>query len=324
MWDEIILIGLMKLLIEQWKEIYVATTDKIWLEKFHKQFFDTKNITYVMELPKGFRSFLRFIKNIWDIKYYFKTDTVVVWGGEILTEETAYCRIYWFMSIWISLLAWKKLYLMGWIQVPKKLGNRLIYKLLTKKSEEIYARDHDTVKELQADGVKNVSFFMDTSFFLKEAQDNKNIEQEHKKEIQKKNSKGNYKWKIESWKLENEKFIVINLNRKGEQYYDDLVEKTKKYIEEWYNIYYSPVCKSPADDDMRFYEKLSQEFPDMKILDWEDDFEWFLEKLAQASDVITPRLHLFLVSSYLGIDMEVFEYQRKIVKMKKVLENPYT
>gem|GEM_PF-3219516 len=78
------------------------------------------------------------------------------------------------------------------------MGNRLIYKLLTKKSEEIYARDHDTVKELQADGVKNVSFFMDTSFFLKEAQDNKNIEQEHKKEIQKKNSKGNYKWKIES------------------------------------------------------------------------------------------------------------------------------
>lgn len=311
MWDEIILIGLMKLLLEQWKEIYVATTDKLWLENFHKQFFSTKNITYVMELPKGFRSFLRFIKNIWDIKYYFKTNTVIVGGGEILTEETAYCRIYWFMSIWISLILWKKLYLMWGIQIPKKLGNRLIYNFFTKKSKHIYARDYDTVKELQADGVKNVSFFMDTSFFLKKSEEHKNIRQQKK-------NKWNYKWKIPKNKW-NEKFVVINLNRKGEKFYDDLVKKTKKYIEKWYTIYYVPVCKSVADDDMRFYEKLLQKFSDMKILDWEEDFDWFLEKLSQANDVITPRLHLFLVSSYLGIDIEVFEYQRKIIKMKKVL-----
>ncbi len=302
MGDEIILTGLMKILLEQWKEIYVATTDKKWLESFHKQFFDTKNITYIMELPKWFRSFFRFIKNFGDIKYYFKTDTVVVWGGEILTEETAYCRIYWFMSIWISLIIWKKLYLMWGIQVPKKIGNKLLYKFLIKRSKHIYARDYDTVDELQKDGIKNVSFFMDTSFFLEKAN----------------SKKGKYRWKIEN-KQDKEKFVIINLNRKWEKYYNDLIKKTKDYINKWYNIYYSPVCKSPADDDMKFYEKISLEIPNIKILDWEIDFQWFLEKLAQAKDVITPRLHLFLIASYLGINMKVFEYQRKIVKMKKVL-----
>ena len=323
MGDEIILIGLIKLLLKQWKEIYVATTNKIWLEKFHRQFLDTKNITYIMELPKGFRSLGRFIKNFKDIKHYFTTDTVIVGGGEILTEETSYCRIYWFMSIWISLIAWKKLYLMGGIQIPKKIGNKLLYKLFTKKSEHIYARDYDTVRELQADGVKNVSFFMDTSFFLKDNLCNNIINSKKENNCNYKWNIKNLEWKIDSWnklmKDKKKKFVVINLNRKGEQYYDNLVKKTKKYIQDGYIIYYVPICKSPSDDDMRFYKKLYKLFPNMKLLDWETDFRWFINKLSFASDVITPRLHLFLVSSYLSIDMEVFEYQRKILKMKKVL-----
>jgi hypothetical protein len=37
--------------------------------------------------------------------------------------------------------------------------------------------------------------------------------------------------------------------------------------------------------------------------------------------VITPRLHLFLVSSYLWVPIKVYPYQKKILKMKKTLEN---
>jgi len=46
------------------KKIYVACSNKKWLINFHKQFFDISDITYIQELPKGFRSFFKFFKKL--------------------------------------------------------------------------------------------------------------------------------------------------------------------------------------------------------------------------------------------------------------------
>jgi polysaccharide pyruvyl transferase WcaK-like protein len=56
-------------------------------------------------------------------------------------------------------------------------------------------------------------------------------------------------------------------------------------------------------------------------LDWEDDFDKFTEKLANAEIVISTRLHLFLISSFLGVRTKVYPYQKKILKMQEVLRN---
>jgi len=55
-------------------------------------------------------------------------------------------------------------------------------------------------------------------------------------------------------------------------------------------------------------------------LDWEDFFV-FLKILECAEKVYTTRLHLFLISFYLNLEVEPFVYQKKVEKMKKVFEN---
>jgi len=56
------------------------------------------------------------------------------------------------------------------------------------------------------------------------------------------------------------------------------------------------------------------------ILDREEDFEIFVKTLAQAHMVISSRLHLFLIASFLGVPTKVYPYQKKILKMQKVIE----
>jgi polysaccharide pyruvyl transferase WcaK-like protein len=56
-------------------------------------------------------------------------------------------------------------------------------------------------------------------------------------------------------------------------------------------------------------------------LDWEENFDKFAEKLANAEVVISTRLHLFLISSFLGVRTKVYPYQKKILKMQEVLRN---
>jgi len=55
------------------------------------------------------------------------------------------------------------------------------------------------------------------------------------------------------------------------------------------------------------------------ILDREEDFENFIKILAQAQIVISSRLHLFLIASFLEIPTKVYPYQKKILKMQKTL-----
>jgi exopolysaccharide biosynthesis predicted pyruvyltransferase EpsI len=58
----------------------------------------------------------------------------------------------------------------------------------------------------------------------------------------------------------------------------------------------------------------------IQLLDREHDFSYFIQILKNAELVISTRLHLFLIASFLGVPTKVYPYQRKILKMKEVIE----
>jgi hypothetical protein len=67
-------------------------------------------------------------------------------------------------------------------------------------------------------------------------------------------------------------------------------------------------------------EKELWENVDFALLDWESDFDNFAKVLKWAKKVFSSRLHLYLISSFLWCDTKVYPYQRKILKMQKVIE----
>ena len=354
------------------------------LSENEEGFYNTETweqvITYVYELPKGFRSLIRLLKNIKDLKKMFKVDSILVWWWEILTEETPYSYLYWFLSTWI-LLPFKKLYLSWWIQVPKKWWNKILFNILTKKAEKIYVRDYELVGDLEINGdlgdwlrndedwwnrritddkqvnseewtmaskwrvnseewtIKNdvewfnddaiwwnytelsslswnpekilkswkanlpISFFPDTSFFAILNNEDYKLDLD------------NYRWVREAEKKD---YIIVNINKKAEQFYDKIYNIVEENYRNSKEIYFAWICKSPADDDIIYYHKLKKDFPWIKLLDWED-FYLFLDVLAKAEKVYTTRLHLFLVSYYLWLEVVPFVYQKKVEKMKQVL-----
>lgn len=298
LWDELILIGLMKILLKQNKKIFVDCTNKSRLKGFHKQFLDIWNINYIQELPKGIRSSFRFLKKIKDIKYYFKIDSIVVWGWEILTEETPFSYWYWFLSIWPSMF-FKRVYFMWWIQTPKKLRNKIIFSVLMKNAKKLYVRDYDLIDKWE---FKNkIKFFPDTSFFVF---DNYNL--------------NDYSWKFEINKTK-EKKIIININKKAERFWNDILEIISKYKKKWYDVYFARICKSPKDNDLNYYNKLLEKFDYIKLLDYEKDFRFFLKELKNSEKVFWSRLHLFLICYYLWIDIKPFVYEKKVSKMQSAL-----
>lgn len=110
MWDELILLWNIKLLQNQWKKIYVISQDNIRLKTFLSSEIDCSDITFIDELPRGFRSSIKYIKNNWlsQIKNFWNIDTVILWWWEILTEESPHSYYYWFRSIWPTLILKKK------------------------------------------------------------------------------------------------------------------------------------------------------------------------------------------------------------------------
>ncbi len=306
MWDEIILLWTIKILQEQWKKIYISAYNPSWLKKFLEQFVDTGDIIFLREIPKWFRSFFKFIRDKKSriLKQYKEVDSIIIWGWEILTEEVPSTYWYRLVSIFPCLRQKKKpnIYLMWGIQVPKKDLNKKLFDYLMKKVKYVYARDLESVYELNKYGFENAEFFMDTSYFA-------------------------FNWKaLEHDKLKKWKYIVVNVNKNGEKFLEDIIKDIKYYLEEWYKILYVPVAKWKNNDysDMNYYRRIKQacKMNDrFEILDREDDFEKFAIKISKAEIVISTRLHLFLVSSFLWTRTKVYPYQKKILKMEEVIRD---
>jgi len=321
LWDELILLWTIKLLMKQKKEIYVSAYNVNWLKWFLSRFVDVKKITFLTEIPKGIKSGLDYLKK-WKLKEwkkYRKIDSIIIWWGEILTEENSNSYRYRLVSILPCCFTWAKIYLMWGIQIPQKKANKFLFDFLLRKTERIYARDNECVAQLKNYGFKNVEFFMDTAYFSQE-----------RKKIQ------NAKLRIRN------KYIVVNLNKNAEKFLDEVVEDLEVYVNRGYDIYFVPVSKGVNEeyDDMKYAQVLSwkqkaesrkrkaENFckipaaklgAGMTVLDREEDFGKFLKILKWAEMVFTGRLHLFMIAKFLGVKVKVYPYQKKILKMQKVL-----
>lgn len=93
---------------------------------------------------------------------------------------------------------------MGGIQVPKKKKNLMLFRWLLRKTQAIFARDKASVETLKAFGYQAASFFMDTSFFA-------------------------YPWKAVE-KTEVNTTVLINLNKNGEQFFEDLCKECETLL----------------------------------------------------------------------------------------------
>jgi len=304
LWDELILLWTIKLLLEQKKEIYISAYNINWLKSFLKQFIDVEKIIFLREIPKWFRSFWKFIKDKKSrtLKKYKEVDSIIIGGWEILTEEVPSNYWYRLASIFPCLKQKPNIYLMGGIQVPKKWYNKKLFDYLMKRVKYVYARDLESVYELKKYGFENAEFFMDTSYFA-------------------------FSWQeLENKKLKKWKYIIVNVNKNGEHFLDDIIKDIKYYLEEWYKVLYVPVAKWRNDDysDMNYYKRIKQtcKMEDrFEILDREEDFQKFATKISKAEIVISTRLHLFLISNFLWTRTKVYPYQKKILKMQEVVRN---
>ena len=126
---------------------------------------------------------------------------------------------------------------------------------------------------------------------------------------------------------DNKKHIIVNINKNGEQFFDKILEDVKGYIQQWYEVYFVPVSIGTNKEysDIYYYHELKKslkhEASSLKLIKREADFKHFVEKIANAEIVISTRLHLFLIASFLNIKTKVYPYQKKILKMKKVMED---
>jgi len=302
--DELILLWTVKLLLKAEKKVTIVAYNPKRLQKFFSQIIDTSEITFVTEIPKGIRSRRKYIitGKLKEWKLWRQADAVIIGWGEIITEENKHSYRYRLASL-IPCLT-KPRYLMGGIQLPEKKINRFLFTRIIKRTKRIFARDMETVHEIKTYGFDNVEFFMDTSYFA-------------------------YPWKKMQWaeKESYKKYIIINLNKNAEQFLPEIIEEVKHRYQKWYEVKYVPVAKGKGEQytDISYAQKI-QKWAEIKgqrftILDREHDFNQFVKTLAGASIVTSSRLHLFLIASFLGVETKVYPYQKKILKMQKIVQD---
>ena len=106
------------------------------------------------------------------------------------------------------------------MQIPKNDKKKKQLLSLLKHTTACYLRDFDAVEEIKP-YVKNCEFFMDTSYF---AYDWDNVSLNNEKKIEK-------------------PYVIVNLNKNAEKFFDELVQDIKSYSQKGYRIYYVPVAK---------------------------------------------------------------------------------
>ena len=119
------------------------------------------------------------------------------------------------------------------------------------------------------------------------------------------------------------KTALINLNKNGEHFFDDLLEECKTLLQDWYTLKYVSVSKgrSSVYNDEYYKKQLESRLGlALEGVDRESDFWAFVQEVKNADFVVTARLHLFLIASYLWVETKVFPYQKKILKMQKMRE----
>ena len=188
------------------------------------------------------------------------------------------------------------------IQIPTESQNKILFDFLLKQCSSIWARDDESVHALKQYWYQNVDFFMDTAFY-------------------------SYDWDSKKTKWI-DKYIVININKNGSHFAYEMLEDIRWYITKWYWIFYVPVSKWSQKEynDIEFLSLIQKEYPKttIQILDREENFSHFIDILANASMVLSARLHLFLIASFLRVPTKIYPYQHKIIKMQKIIEKYFS
>ncbi len=314
-----------KKFITNFDKLIIPVADKKFVKNFLKQILskqELKNIELVWELPHWIRSFLKYLIK-WkflDLPKYFKANTLILWGWEIFTEECRSGPFFFFITalpFWIKKLIFKILfikdklpvYLFWGIQPPYRRFNKILVNFWINQASWIFVRDFDSIetvckirwsnipiekKQIYWDFIKNVFFVFDHSFILFK----NNIYHKKNKAI-----------------LNN---CLININpiwrKKFKQKYFNIIKQYK-----FDNIFYIPVNKL---EDYSFYFLLKENLKNYKInlIDWQNwkDFVNFIN--SNIKIWIVTRLHMFLILYYLNKEIIVFPYQRKILKLCKVIK----
>ena len=109
---------------------------------------------------------------------------------------------------------------------------------MLKNTTACYLRDFEAVDEIKP-YVKNCEFFMDTSYFA-------------------------YDWgkvSFDEEKIIEKPYVVVNLNKNAEQFFDELVQDIKSYSQKGYRIYYTPIAKGNNIyyQDLQYAQRLEKE-----------------------------------------------------------------
>lgn len=350
--DELILVGLIKLLSKNSLKskdqiLHISCWDIPFLKWFLSYFFTKQEfdsyITFVQEIPHGLRSWVRFLfrqgsvvghpkrSSLLSIWNYLSCDTFIVGGWELFTEETPGSYLYRFWSLLPyrirKIFFWNtKLYLMGGFQQPSSRYNRSIAWLITKCADGCYMRDEESVQDILAihPGKKHVEWFIDTSYFaldtMRPKDEDIKIPDNDAERLKGEDAKMvelNGELRIENW----EKHIIINSNPLSWKRTDELIDITKDYINKWYNVYFLPAffTSNPQQDDMKVYDYLKKDIHNLKLLDRRnrDEFQIIFHS---AEKIFCSRLHVFLISSFLWLDVQAYPYQKKINKNMSILK----
>jgi hypothetical protein len=107
-----------------------------------------------------------------------------------------------------------------------------------------------------------------------------------------------------------------------------LVQDIKYYLDKGYFVYYVPVAKwnNTYYNDLQYLYRLEEclwKKIEYDLLDWESDFDYFTKVLKWAEKIFSSRLHLYLISAFLWCNTKVYPYQRKILKMQKVMDKVF-
>lgn len=295
-------------------KLYVTTRNKERLQDFQAKFLDAdilSKIEYITELPHWFRSLLKYLKrdNLKWLKRYFQANKMIIWWGEIFTDEM---RSTW-IDLTISALPFflrkmflkSEIFLTGWIQAPKSFWSKHIYKFWINNSKTIFLRDFKSFDDILSFTDKRrttpkLKFLFDLSMSFFSHQEIKKLSKQHEKED----------------------ISIVNLNPKWEQYFQTVLDQVKTDLKAGKEVFYFP---ANILEDSQYFDKLGQHLNDhekksFKLLDRDYDRDHFIKIFEKADKAIWTRLHFYILCRYFTIDITPLPYQKKVDKMKAVVD----
>ncbi len=297
LWDELILAGLIRLLWQigfEPNKIIVPSADVEFSQNFLKQFLKELPVI-IPEIPKGIRSSLKYtIKGFRGLKTYLLPRQVILGGWEILTLETKGSFRYWWWSL-LPLLKLKKpqIIIMGGVTPPNTKKEKAYFNHILHYTKACLCRDFESIQKLKDYGFENTNFVMDTSFFVLD--DRKSF----------KAAKPQNKY-------------TVNIHHFSHQFLDDLIQFLKKKNPS--QIEFAPAGLGNYDKDLEYAKLIEQKInKQIAINFWHQDFFEFLKRLGTSQEVVSARLHLFLIARYIWLPTKFFAYQTKLTKMDQVL-----